>query len=743
MFQKPLSQIFTKNAFLNALNEISTKSHGIDEVDFIDFAKNRHQNIQTLLQDLTKGTYTPEPIKSISIAKPNSNERRPIGLGAIKDKLVQKVLSSELNEYFNKHFSSSSYAYRTKKSTLKAINRTSDYIKAKYHWVLKSDIDDFFGSINHDKLLQILDHHISDKSIIKLISLFVQNGGFKRFEYQDHEQGVHQGDILSPLLSNVYLDLLDKYLEKQNIPFVRYADDFIILFKDELTAHKFKNTLQNFLSALDLRLEEKKTSIVHVGQGFTFLGTRFVNKNRFMDNERLHKKISKLHEKSKSNLTFKTFVDEINTFLQTLKYYYLKIIQKNSTQWQLLQENFIQALAHKIYLEKQNGRIKTKKEFKNFLLGINFELLFEQKQIKDKINLCIAIAYEKYLCNKSYKDSKAKLNKKKNIYAKKFSQDTTLHVNSPGLNIGIAKNTFSIKEYGKVKKKVPISKVKRIILEGKGIYFSTNLIKRCAKENIPIDFIDFKMLSYASLITYKASTTQMIHKQSLILGTPLELYLAKSFIKGKAKNQLNFLKYLNKYHESLDYHIDKMGRNIKLIKSSSNKEQLLGYEGNISALYWEGIRTILKVEFEKRITFGARDLVNTSLNYAYALLYGCVQHSLVNAGLSLNISYLHALDKQKPTLTFDMIEEFRTFMVDRVVVSMLNKDEPLKLGRDGLLSTSSKQLLAKNIKEKLGSYTMWKKSSTQCQNIIQTQAYNLARCINEGKENYKPFIGKY
>jgi len=99
----------------------------------------------------------------------------------------------------------------------------------------------------------------------------------------------------------------------------------------------------------------------------------------------------------------------------------------------------------------------------------------------------------------------------------------------------------------------------------------------------------------------------------------------------------------------------------------------------------------------KRITFGARDIVNSSLNYAYAFLYGKVQHSLVYAGLNLNISFLHSLDDKKPTLTYDMIEEFRTFVVDRTIISMLNKDEPIKLGNDGMLTKSSRQLIAKNI----------------------------------------------
>ena len=199
------------------------------------------------------------------------------------------------------------------------------------------------------------------------------------------------------------------------------------------------------------------------------------------------------------------------------------------------------------------------------------------------------------------------------------------------------------------------------------------MIKKSTQNSITIDFIDRDALSYASLITHKSSVTQNINKQAKIIDTPLQLFLATQFIKGKAKNQINYIKYLDKYHKILDENILKMQTILtQKLKSVESVEQLMGYEGSISVLYWESLRLILEVPFEKRVTFGANDIVNSTLNYAYAILYGKVQHSLVHAGLSLNISFLHALDDNKPTLTFDMIEEFRTFIVDRTIISMFN-----------------------------------------------------------------------
>jgi CRISPR-associated endonuclease Cas1 len=473
------------------------------------------------------------------------------------------------------------------------------------------------------------------------------------------------------------------------------------------------------------------------------LGVHFHGRNRNIEEKRVEKSIAKLNTFAKNKSGFLKYIQEVNSYLFGLKNYYLKILTKNSPQFISLQNALVDSLAHKIYLSKKSKDITTKKEFKILLDQINIHILFDSEIIKDKIELIIAKGYEKYLASKSYKDTSSKIAKKKNKYAKKFANDETLHIATPGLMLGVSKNKFVLKKYGKVQNSFPINKVTRIVFEGKGFSLSTNVIKKCADNAITIDFINQDATSYASLITYKASMTQNINKQAKLLNTPLHLDLAKAFIRGKAKNQLNYIKYLNKYHKLLESQIDSIEINIAKMKRVTSVNELMGFEGSISASYWSAIKLVLEVPFVKRITYGAKDIVNSSLNYGYAFLYGKVQHSLVHAGLSLNISFLHALDDKKPTLTFDMIEEFRTFIVDRTIISMLNKDEPIKLGNDGLLTKPSRQLIAKNIKEKLGSYTMWKKESKKIENIIQTQSFNLAKVINGTLPKYKAFIGKY
>jgi len=739
----PLSYIITKENLANAFDLINKRSSGLDDVDAKEFQSKFTKNIETLVVEIEEGKYVPEPLKKIEIKKTDSSKTRPIGLSSIKDKLVQKVLYDALMPYFNKKFSSSSYAYRPGKSPLQAINRTTEIINKKNFHIVKSDIENFFETIDQDVLLTILNEDIKDKQLIRLLSLFMQIGGFEKGEYISHQSGVYQGDILSPLLSNIYLDKMDKYLENEGIEFVRFADDFVMLFSKKKRAFEALNKLKKFLKTIKLKLNYEKTHVVHISDGFEFLGVYYQGRNREIGKDRVEKSVNKINALSQSKLGFKTFVEELNSYLRVLKNYYLKIVPINSMQYTQLQDALKNSIVHKIYLTKNTKKIKTKKEFKVLVEQIELKILFDPESIKSEINHIIAMGYEKYLANKSYKDSSKKIKTKRNRYAKKFSQDTTLHIVTPGFSLGISKNRFVLKKYGKVQESFAFNKIKRVIFEGKGYSLSTDVIKRCTDNGIHIDFINHNALAYASLVTYKSSMPQIYQKQSSLLNTHLHIELAKAFVKGKAKNQLNYLKYLNKYHRLLGQEIESTEILLGKLKKSITVEELMGYEGSIAVSYWHGIEMVLEVPFPKRITYGAKDIVNSSLNYGYAFLYGEVQHALIQAGLNLNISFLHSVDGNKPTLTFDMIEEFRTFVVDRTIISMLNKEEPIKLASDGFLTKSTRKLIAKNIKEKLGSYTLYKKESQKIANIIQNQAYMLSKVVNGEISKYKPFVGKF
>lgn len=352
------------------------------------------------------------------------------------------------------------------------------------------------------------------------------------------------------------------------------------------------------------------------------------------------------------------------------------------------------------------------------------------------------------MANKTYQKAEDNSALKKRKYAKKYATSSILHIAEPGIYIGMSKHTITLKRKGKVVHQMPKTQCERIIIAAKGISLSSNVVELCSSLGIAIDFIgnSYKIETpYASLYGNNHSYAKMTLLQLKLLETPQQMVFARAFIKGKSKNQLNYLKNLDRHHDLLSKEIDEMEYRIKTsIKKAKTPNELMGYEGQIAHLYWQALVKLLdaKVDFEGRVTKGANDLVNASLNYGYAILYGRVHHHAVRAGLSLNVSFLHALDQSKPTLVFDLIEEFRAFVVDRTIVSMINNNEPLKLDKENRLDRKSRQLIAKNVLEKIGSFTKHKKASKKVDTIISEQSYLLARAVR-GLATYRPFVGRY
>jgi len=185
----------------------------------------------------------------------------------------------------------------------------------------------------------------------------------------------------------------------------------------------------------------------------------------------------------------------------------------------------------------------------------------------------------------------------------------------------------------------------------------------------------------------------------------------------------------------------KIKKIILKIKKASSVEELMGLEGSCGSIYWQGIGKVLNEKDFRRITKGAKDTINSAFNYGYALLYNKVQEALVRAGLAVNISFLHSLDN-KPTLVFDMVEEFRTYVVDRAVVFALNKSGDIDVDVDGRLTKNARKRIVEEVNERFGSLHKYKNEKRSIEDIINLQAYALAKAINNDKE-YKAFVARF
>lgn len=243
------SVLCTEEFLFEAWKAIKSKnaSGGIDGITLACFDDNLQTYISELSNDLKAGTWSPEPYLSIEIPKKKS-EVRKLGLLSVKDKIVQCAIKTLVEPLFENIFMDSSYGYRPNKGHTKAVRRAlSECCKKKNKWVLRLDIDNYFDTINHHLLAARLHALIPDEEIVRLIMLSVQMGIVnKHLKWSDNLEGVPQGAILSPLLSNFYLHPFDKYVQTLTRSYVRYADDFCLMCE---THEQAKSWLKQVVSA--------------------------------------------------------------------------------------------------------------------------------------------------------------------------------------------------------------------------------------------------------------------------------------------------------------------------------------------------------------------------------------------------------------------------------------------------------------------------------------------------------------
>ena len=246
---------------------------GIDSQNLEEFEANLDQNLEKLHQELRENTYQPQIVLRHYIPKRGQPERkRPLGIPTIYDKVCQQALLNRLDPIFEPLFDEASFGYRRGRSTKDALKRVWCGIHQGNEWIVDADLKDFFGSADHEKLISLLQQKIADGRVLTLIENILKAGYFEAGKKYPTEQGVPQGGVISPLLSNILLTPFDREMRRKGYCVARFADDWVATCRTRQQAQEALRFATKVLEKLGVTLNKEKTRIVHIKQGFEFLG---------------------------------------------------------------------------------------------------------------------------------------------------------------------------------------------------------------------------------------------------------------------------------------------------------------------------------------------------------------------------------------------------------------------------------------------------------------------------------------
>ena len=341
-----IEKILSEDSINEAIEKVVSNkgAAGVDSMTTAEVESYYFTHGFEIITQIKNKIYKPLPVRRVYIPKPNG-KKRPLGIPAVKDRVIQQSLAQALSDIYEPHFSDYSYGFRKGRSQHDAMNKVFEYLNDGYEWVIDLDIEKYFDTVNHDKLVSILRERVKDDITLHLIRSILKSGIMEDGLVSPSEEGVPQGSPVSCVLSNIYLDKFDKELEARGLRFARFADDVNIFVKSEMSAERVMKSISSWLERkLFLKVSATKTKVVRPKDsnflGFTFVKSKDGWKCKPMDDrkKRLYSKCRAVLIRRKAvavplSVTFKRVNEIVRGWINYFRISSMKMFMKEFGEW--------------------------------------------------------------------------------------------------------------------------------------------------------------------------------------------------------------------------------------------------------------------------------------------------------------------------------------------------------------------------------------------------------------------------
>lgn len=753
------------------------QSYGSDRITIEQFGAALDEHLELLASELAEGRYRSRPLRTVRIPKPDG-DHRVLRVACVRDRVVQAAFLRLVEPLFDERFSPSSFAYRPGRNAHQAVSVARSAIRAGKQWAVTADIRKCFDTIDHDVLLRLVGSVMTDRDMLRLLRHWITADVIDFMDILPSELGVPQGEAISPLLANIYLDPLDKEFERNRIKFVRYADDYLVLCNTEPDAQAALRLMGEFLhGVLHMALKPAKTQYCRIDRGVPFLGFEIgLGDEVRIPADKVTRAVAVIGQHVSTLASPAVPPQEkwlattkMNGLIRGFRHYFLidnaPLIRAQLAKMDAAVDamaadqfkagsgpEFVWACRER-FLDAPSGsgsaataltgaypvdRRATVGRFDRRLAGDDQEEagrplpaqgtgatpLVIQERAEDKPDAGATLVVE-----------------------------GRLHVMESGCYVTIGGDELIVRKKQREMFRIPIANLTTVYLEGKGLALSADLTMHLCDRDIPVIFTP--LIGVPSAVAQPVQTARSHVRQQQVLRRedPHIIKVGFGMLAAKVANQASVLKYFARYRRRTDPTLyEALARSADDIRSialtldgldpcgAAARSIAMGHEGRAAAKYWASLSALMPgdLSFPGRHTRYATDPINSAVNYVYSLLYGEVWRSLIRAGLDPYFGIMHGSERDQGSLVFDMIEEYRAPFADRVVIGMLGRGFDLGLDADGRLRNACRQKLVGAFHKQWHREVRWRGRMRAPSDILEAQATNLKGTFLDNDE-YRSF----